>query len=92
MAETKRYDVSGMDRGDGRRYPDGSILKLTEDQAKKMGLSEKNVSKVSTTADDRAKARSYEDAMTSQDRMRERETDGDTTAAARTRKRTAANK
>lgn len=82
--ETKRYDVGGVDRGNGRPYPDGTVLKLTETQAKAMGVADK-VSKVTTTADDLAKVDRYEQAMTSQDRMREQET-----AAAETKKRTAA--
>lgn len=73
MAETKRYDVGGKSRGGGRVYPAGTILKLTEDQAAAMGLSSKDVSKLTTTADDREKADRYEQAMTSQDEMRDAE-------------------
>ncbi len=64
MPETKRYDVSGKPRGGGRTYPDGTILKLTEDQAKTMGLSSSDVSSVTTTADDARKADRYEEALT----------------------------
>lgn len=73
MAETKRYDVSGRDRGDGRKYPEGTLLKLTEKRAEAMGLTSRDVSKVTTTADDAIKRDRYEEAMTSQDRMREQE-------------------
>lgn len=68
---TKRYDVSGMPRGGGGRpYPEGTHLKLTDDQARAMGLTEKNVSKVTTTADSQEKRDRYEQAMTAQDEMR----------------------
>lgn len=92
MAEaTKRYDVGGMDRGNGRAYPAGTILKLTEGQAKAMGLTDKNVSKTTTTADDLKKRDRYEEAMTSQDKMREAEAGADDTAAT-SKKRAAPNK
>lgn len=89
MAETKRYDVGGKDRGGGRTYPDGTILKLTEKQAEQMGLSSKDVSSMTTTADDSAKRDRYEEAMTSQDRMRDSEAKA---AEAANKKRTAKDK
>lgn len=64
MAETKRYDVSGMAQGDGRPFPNGTILKLTDDQAKKMGLGSGNVSKMTTTADDPKKRAAFEQQQT----------------------------
>jgi hypothetical protein len=69
MAETSYYDVSGKPNG-GRTYPGGTVLKLTEQQASAMGLTSKDKSKFSTTADSAARASSYERAMTSQDEMR----------------------
>lgn len=72
-AETKRYDVSGKPRGGGREYPNGTILKLTDEQAAAMGLSASDVSKLTTTADDAKKADAYEEAMTSQQTMRDSE-------------------
>lgn len=67
---TKRYDVSGRSLGGRRTYPDGSILKLTDEEAKAMGLTSKDESKIRLTSDDAAKADSYADAMTRQDEMR----------------------
>lgn len=65
MAETKRYDV-GPEHG----YAHATTIKLTEEQARAKGLTEKNVSKTTTTADSLAKRDRYEEAMTSQERMR----------------------
>lgn len=90
MAETKRYDVGGMDRGNGKEYPAGTTLKLTKGQADAMGLTDKNVSKMTTTADDLTKRDRYEDAMTSQDRMRAEESaPADDAGTAKTKKRAA---
>lgn len=66
----KRYDVSGKNRGGRTPYPEGTILKLTDEQAAAMGLSSSDVSKVTTTADDRVKADRYEEALTSAEEMR----------------------
>lgn len=68
MPETKRYNV-GPDQG----YKTKTVLKLTAAEAKAMGLSDADVSDVTTTADDVTKRDRYEEAMTSQDRMREQE-------------------
>ena len=95
MAETKRYDVSGKPNG-GRVYPEGTILKLTDAQAKAMGLTSSDLSKMKTTADDAEHARSYEEALTRQDEMRSAEVeaanastaDATADATASTRKRT----
>lgn len=85
MPKTKRYDVGGMDRGDGTKYPAGTILKLTEERAKQMGATKE--SKMTTTADNLSKRAAYDEAMTSQDRMRA--TEGKTVD---TKKRGAKNK
>lgn len=81
--ETKRYDVSGKPRGgSGRPYPEGTILKLTDEQARSMGLTAKDVSSLTTTADSVEKADAYARAMTSQDEMRAGEVEAANAATA----------
>jgi hypothetical protein len=63
MADTKRYEV-GPEQG----FAQATVMKLTEEQAKAIGATK--VSTLKTTADDLAKRDSYEEAMTSQERMR----------------------
>lgn len=67
MAETKRYNVGPAQ---GYRHP--TVLKLTEKQAKKLGLGSGDVANVTMTAD-KNKARGYDDAMQAQEVMRDRE-------------------
>ena len=38
MSELKRYDVSGRDLGDGKPAPAGTVLKLRDDDAVRLGL------------------------------------------------------
>lgn len=86
MAETKRYDVSGLDRGNGRPYAEGTIMKLTEAEAARMGATK--VSDLTTTADDVTKADAYERALTRQDEMRAAETTAaETDSSASSKKR-----
>lgn len=93
MAETKRYDVSGKPRGGtGRPYPEGTHLKLTDEQARAMGLTAKDLSKVTTTADSLEKRDRYEQAMTSQDEMRAAEVEAANAAPAETADADAGNK
>lgn len=72
MADTQRYKMGGRQVG-GRTYPADTVMKLTRDQAAAMGLTEKDVWKGSTTADSAEHADSYEQAMTSQQEMRDGE-------------------
>lgn len=72
---TKRYDVGGQPIGGRRTYPAGTILKLTDQEAKAMGLTSKDESKIRLTSDDATKADSYAEAMTRQDEMRSAETE-----------------
>lgn len=67
--DTKRYDVGGKTVA-GRGYPEGTILKLTDPQAKALGLGDGDVSSMTTTADDAPVARGYDEAMVAQDEMR----------------------
>lgn len=39
--ETKRYDVSGMDLGDGKPAPAGTMLKLSGRDAERLGVKAK---------------------------------------------------
>lgn len=91
MQETHRYDV-GPEQG----YGHATTLKLTDDQAKAMGLTERNRSKVTTTADSLAKRDRYDEAMTSQEKMRgaadQAAAESDETTAAETKKRGAKDK
>lgn len=52
MGELKRYDVSGLDSGGGRPYPEGTILKLDRKTAEKLGL-EKPSRQARADADDK---------------------------------------
>lgn len=90
---TKRYDVGGRPAGGRRTYPEGTILKLDDAEAKAMGLTEKNVSNVKLTSDDLAKRDRYDEAMTSQGEMRATEAARtEAEAAAETAATDAANK
>lgn len=93
----KRYDVSGKNRGGRTPYPEGTILKLSDEQAAAMGLTSSDVSKVTTTADDVTKADRYEEALASAETMRAADraassgtVDDAGTTDAKTRKRGAA--
>lgn len=72
MEETARYDV-----GPAHGYKVATTIKLTPSQAKAAGLTDKDKSKMTTTADDLAKRDRYDEAMTSQDRMRAEEAAAD---------------
>jgi hypothetical protein len=77
--ETKRYKV-GPEQG----YRQETILKLTDDHAKKLGLGPDQVVDVSTTADSQAKVDAYEEAITRQDAARAEQAKAD---AAESKKR-----
>lgn len=68
MATTKRYNV-----GPKQGFQQKTVMKFTDEQAKARGLTEKDLSTMTTTADSLAQRDRYDEAMTSQDRMRERE-------------------
>ena len=59
MGTTKRYDVSGMDQGGGRPYPEGTFLKLDRAHAERMGLEKpsRSAEPDSGDGDDQAQAK-----------------------------------
>jgi hypothetical protein len=66
MAETKRYKV-----GPKQGFRTESVLKLTAEQAKRMGATE--VVKMELTSDSAAAVDRYQQAMDSQEAMREKQ-------------------